>query len=273
MGISRSAYYYKPKEGKEKEDKRLTALITDIALEHPYYGYRRVTKTLQSSDENINHKRVLRLMREANLCSRKKKSYKHLTNSAHNLKKYPNLIKDILPTGPNQVWHADITYIRLESSFVYLAAIIDGFSRKVVGYGISRSLHTDLPLAALADAIKNRETGGLIHHSDQGVQYCSDDYVNMLKENGISISMSDKGNPYDNAKAESFFRTLKVEEVYMFEYRTYQDVIDRITYFIEEVYNRKRLHSSLDYLSPEDFENKLKIVNNTGYESHQLAKI
>lgn len=178
-------------------------------------------------------------MGQANLLCRKEKSYRNLTNSAHDLKKYPNLIKDMVPSAPDQVWHADITYIRLKDSFVYLAAVIDGFSRKVVGYGISRSLSADLPLAALKDAIDSRDTERLIHHSDQGVQYCSADYVKVLEDSGISISMSGKANPYDNAKIESFFRTLKVEEVYMFEYETYQDAVDKIHILPNKFITRK----------------------------------
>jgi len=170
---------------------------------------------------------------------------------------------------PDQLWHADITYIRIVNSFVYLAPIIDGFSRKVVGYGLGRTLSADLAIAALIDAISKRNTDNLIHHSDQGIQYCSYDYVKILKSYGIAISMSGKANPYDNAKIESFFRTLKVEEIYMFEYETYGEVLERIPYFIEEVYNRKRLYSSLGYMPPEEFEN----INNKNMkenESHQL---
>jgi len=163
----------------------------------------------------------------------------------------------------------NITYIRIATSFVYLAALIDGFSRKVVGYGLGRTLSADLTLSALLDAISKRDTRDLIHHSDQGIQYCSSDYTRVLEEHGILISMSGKANRYDNAKIESFFRTLKVEEVYMFEYETYREVVQRIPYFIEEVYNKKRLHSSLGYLPPEEFEN----INNKRKEneSHQLV--
>ena len=174
-----------------------------------------------------------------------------------------------MPYRIDQVWHADITYIRIATSFVYLAALIDGFSRKVIGYGLGRTLSADLAMAALLDAMSKRNTKDLIHHSDQGIQYCSADYVKLLKDHGITISMSGKANPYDNAKIESFFRTLKVEEVYMFEYETYREVLERIPYFIEQVYNRKRLHSSLGYMPPEEFEN----INNEkekGNESHQL---
>jgi len=268
VGISRSTYYYKPK-GKKPPDMELAERIEKIALDYPSYGYRRITAELHRQGLKVNHKRVLRLMRNKNLLCRAAKAFKATTDSSHSLKKYSNLIDDLVPYRTDQVWHADITYIRIATSFVYLAALIDGFSRKVVGYGLGRTLSADLAMAALIDAISKRDTDNLIHHSDQGIQYCSYDYVEVLKNNGIAISMSGKANPYDNAKIESFFRTLKVEEIYMFEYETYAEVLERIPYFIEEVYNRKRLHSSLGYMPPEEFEN----INNgkmKGNESHQL---
>jgi len=266
VGISRSTYYYKPK-GKPS-DMDLADRIEEIALAYPFYGYRRITAQLHRQRIRVNHKRVLRLMRDKNLLCRARKAFKATTNSAHSLRKYPNLIEDFVPYKTDQVWHADITYIRIATSFVYLSALIDGFSRKVVGYGLGRTLSADLAMAALTDAISKRNTDSLIHHSDRGIQYCSYDYVKVLIEHSIAISMSGKANPYDNAKIESFFRTLKVEEVYMFEYETYAEVLERIPYFIEEVYNKKRLHSSLGYMPPEEFEN----INEKqkGNESHQL---
>jgi len=268
VGIPRSTYYYKPK-GKKSPDMDLAEKIEEIALDFPSYGYRRITAELKRRGLKVNHKRVLRLMRDKNLLCRAQKTFKATTDSSHGLTKYPNLIDDLVPYRTDQLWHADITYIRIANSFVYLSALIDGFSRKVVGYGLGRTLSADLAMAALLDAISKRGTDNLIHHSDQGIQYCSYDYVKILKDYRISISMSGKANPYDNAKIESFFRTLKVEEVYMFEYETYVEVLKRIPYFIEEVYNKKRLHSSLGYIPPEEFEN----INNEkmkGNESHQL---
>jgi len=271
VGIARSTYYYKPK-GKKPPDMELVERIEEVALDFPSYGYRRITAELKRQGLKLNHKRVLRLMRNKNLLCRARKAFRATTDSSHSFKKYPNLIEDLIPYRTDQLWHADITYIRIINSFVYLAALIDGFSRKVVGYGLGRILSADLAIAALKDAISKRDTSDLIHHSDQGIQYCSYDYVKILKDYEIAISMSGKANPYDNAKIESFFRTLKVEEIYMFEYETYREVLERIPYFIEEVYNRKRLHSSLGYMPPEEFEN----INNKNMkenESHQLVLI
>ncbi|HEY4695989.1 MAG TPA: IS3 family transposase [Candidatus Hydromicrobium sp.] len=263
--LSRSGYYYKPKANKDK-DKPLLDKIRAIATEFPSYGYRRITAELRRKGIMVNRKRVHRIMRvNGILCSIRRK-YRVTTNSKHSLIKYPNLIKDLTPSRPDELWHSDITYIRLESSFAYLAAIIDGFSRKVVGYALGGTLSAMLTIAALSDAIGSRDTGSLVHHSDQGYQYCSREYVKILKEADIKISMSGKANPYDNAKMESFFRTLKVEEVYMNEYRTFEDALNSIPYFIEEVYNRKRLHSSLGYMPPEEFEHKFN-KNKT----HQLV--
>jgi len=271
VGIARSTYYYKPK-GKKPPDMELAEKIEEIALDFPSYGYRRITAELHRRGLKVNHKRVLRLMRDKNLLCRAAKAFKATTDSSHVFKKYPNLIEDLVPYRTDQLWHADITYIRIVNSFVYLAALIDGFSRKVVGYGLGRTLSADLAMAALEDAISKRDTIDLIHHSDQGIQYCSYEYVKVLKEHGILISMSGKANPYDNAKIESFFRILKVEEIYMFEYETYGEVLKRIPYFIEEVYNKKRLHSSLGYMPPEEFEN-INNKNMKGNESHQLVLI
>ena len=270
MGISRSTYYYKPK-GSKSYDADLADRINDIALKYPYYGYRRVTAVLKRDGTVVNHKKVYRIMKDKNILCRIRKSFTRTTNSAHSLTKYPNLIKDIVPFQINQIWHADITYIRILASFVYLAAIIDGYSRKIVGYGLGRTLSADLSIAALTCAIEKRKPdSSLIHHSDQGIQYCSSEYIKILNEHGIAISMSSKANPYDNAKIESFFRSLKVEEVYMFSYETYKEVKDRIPYFIEEVYNKKRLHSSLGYMPPEEFED-IMINKDKKIESHQLV--
>jgi putative transposase len=259
MGMSRAAYYYRPKDKAErnKRDRDLSKMIKAICYRFPFYGYRRVTAALKRKGVVVNHKKVAKLMKLMNIQVKKKKRYTRTTNSSHSLKVYPNLIKGLPIDRIDKVWCADITYIGIMSGFVYLAAIIDAFSRKVVGYAISRTLEAELVLEALRTAILSRDTSDLIHHSDKGVQYCSTEYIKLLKKYGIKISMSAKGMPVENASAESFFGRLKVEEIYMWDYETYEDVVGRLPYFIEEVYNRKRLHSSIGYMPPEEFEDNL----------------
>jgi len=259
MGIKRSTLYYQRKINIHKKQKelRIRKKIENISREHPYYGYRRITASLRRDKVIVNHKKVLKMMKELGIQGRIKRKYITTTNSKHNNRIYSNLVKDKELTGINQVWCADITYIRILNGFVYLAAIIDIYSRKIVGYAIGKTLSPKLTITALNMAIAIRNTDNLIHHSDQGIQYTCKDYIKILKDNGIRISMSAKGNPYDNAFAESFFKTLKQEEVYLWEYETFSDVIERIPCFIEDVYNRKRLHSSLGYRPPEEYERLL----------------
>ena len=259
MGIKRSTFYYQPKVNinKRRKEADIKDRIATISYKHPYYGYRRITAQLRREKVGINHKRVLRMMRELGIQGRIKRRYVTTTNSQHNNRIYLNLIKDKVVTGINQVWCADITYIRILNGFVYLAAIIDIYSRKIVGYALGKTLCPKLTITALNMAIATRNTDNLIHHSDQGIQYTCKDYIKILKDNGIRISMAAKGNPYDNALVESFFRTLKQEEVYLWGYETFADVIERIPYFIEDVYNKKRLHSSLGYRPPEEYERLL----------------
>jgi putative transposase len=254
--VSRSWYYEKPKaHGQVIEDVALRDAIEHIVLEFPGYGYRRVTEALKRQGWSINHKKVLRVMRKESLLCQSKKRFRPTTDSAHSFGIYPNLIKDAALDGPDQGWVADITYVRLPTTFCYLASILDDYSRYCVGWSLSRWIDKRLTLEALEMALAARRPSvGLIHHSDRGVQYASTEYVARLEEAGALISMAAVGNPYENAKAESFFRTLKMEEVYLKDYRTFEEAEQNMGYFIEEVYNNKRLHSSLGYVSPVEFE-------------------
>jgi transposase InsO family protein len=267
MELSRSSFYYGPK-GKSLQQMVVEADVRDrieaICLEFPRYGYRRVTHQLRQEGRPVNHKKVLRLMRESDLLCRTMRKWVRTTDSHHHFPRYPNRIKGMAIGRLNQVWLSDITYIRVRTGFVYLAAILDAYSRRVIGYAISTGLDTALTLEALRMAIvQRRPSPGVIHHSDQGVQYASGAYVDELKSHGFEISMAGTGNPYENAMAESFFKTLKYEEVYLCEYETFTDVLARLPYFIEEVYNRKRLHSSIGHRSPQDFEDLMLIQENS----------
>ena len=269
LDVSRSGYCkwrieQKANLSDNTENTVLRDEIQDIALEFPGYGYRRITAELQHRGYLVNHKRVLRLMHLDSLLCHKKKFKPVTTDSSHGLPVYPNLLKSTTVTGLNQIWASDITYIQLRHEHIYLAVILDLASRKCIGWDLGRSLGSQLAMNALAKALRNRwseSLTGLIHHSDQGVQYASKDYVDCLKDHNILISMSRKGNPYDNAFAESFIKTLKVEEVYLNEYGTFENAYENIWHFIEKVYNKKRLHSALDYMSPDQFE--LEVALNT----------
>lgn len=233
--------------------------IQKIAVEMPAYGYRRITAELRRNDWVVNRKRVLRIMREDNLLCLRGRSFVRTTDSNHKLPVYPNLAKDLNVSGLNQLWVADITYIRLQCEFVYLAVILDAHSRRVIGWKLGKTLEADLAVDALKMAIRRgRVEPGLVHHSDRGVQYASIAYTDLLTEHGILISMSRRGNPYDNAQAESFMKTLKYEEVHRTEYRDFRDAHQQIGRFIESVYNQKRLHSALGYLPPAEFEQSLR---------------
>ena len=268
LEVSRSGYYkwrIQPEIAPaDSEDLDLKNRIREIAMEFAGYGYRRMTEELQNRGFEVNRKRVLRLMRQDNLLCKKKRFEPVTTDSSHGLPVYPNLLKGAKITGLNQVWASDITYIQLLHEHIYLAVVLDLYSRKCIGWELSRNINSQLAMNALDRAIENRwseSAQGLVHHSDQGVQYASHDYVDCLKEHSILISMSRKGNPYDNAFAESFIKTLKVEEVYLNEYGTFEDAYKNIWRFIEKVYNNKRLHSALGYRSPEQFE--MEVALNT----------
>lgn len=256
FSVSRSWYYEKlSAEGEANQDLDLRDAIEQIVLEFPGYGYRRVTAELRRRGWAVNHKRILRIMRKESLLCQLRRRFRPTTDSAHAFGIYPNLIKDADLDGINQAWIADITYIRLPTSFCYLAAILDAYSRRCIGWRLSRRIDTSLTLSALEMALACRgPESGLIHHSDRGVQYASSEYVARLEEAGIRLSMAAVANPYENAKAESFFRTLKMEEVYIKDYADFEEAEKNLAQFIEEVYNEKRLHSSLGYLPPVEFE-------------------
>jgi transposase InsO family protein len=244
----------------DADDLDLRDEIQKIALELPYYGRPRITAELKRRGWEVNHKRVGRIMREDNLLCLRRKKFVVTTDSNHSLRVYPNLAKDMELTGIDQLWRADITYIRLETEFVYLAVVLDAYSRRVIGWALDRHLEDDLAITALRMALKRRTPSeGLTHHSDRGVQYASNDYSGLLKENGIRISMSRRGNPYDNAACESFMKTLKYEEVYRQEYHDLAEARSNIGQFIEKIYNGKRLHSALGYVPPAEFERSLLI--------------
>ncbi len=256
VGAGRTWWYARPApEVVAARDTALRDAIERIVLELPGYGYRRVTAALQREGWAVNHKRVLRVMRQEALLCQLQRRFVVTTDAAHALRIYPNLLTGMELAGPDQVWVADIPYVRLPTGFVYLACILDAWSRRCVGWHLSRWIDTDLTLAALEQAIEDRRPAlGLIHHSDRGVQYASAAYVARLLAAGARISMAAVGNPYENAKAESFFKTLKREEVYLNHYRTFQEAEENLGRFIADVYNAKRLHSSLGYRPPIEFE-------------------
>jgi len=258
-GISRSGFY---RMGSRTEavdrDVELRDAIQRIALEFPSYGRPRITQELRRRGWRVNPKRVYRILREDNLLCLRKRKFVVTTHSSHGLTVYPNLTRERVPNGIDQLWVADLTYVRLELEFVYLAVILDAFSRRVIGWALERTLEDTLTLSALGMALKQRHPKpGLIHHSDRGVQYASTDYTGLLQQHEIRISMSRIGNPYDNAKAESFIKTLKYEEVYRQEYRDLAEARVSIGCFLEKTYNRKRLHSALGYRPPVEFESSL----------------
>jgi transposase InsO family protein len=255
--VSRAGYYRAWQEQEpDSEEMDLRDAIQKIAVAHRRYGYRRVTAELRRQGRPVNHKRVARLMRDDNLLALRRPVFRPpTTDSRHGLRVYLNLAARLQLTGPNQLWRADITYLRLRREFVYLAVVLDAWSRKVIGWSLSRSLQSDLALRALGQALEARQPpAGCVHHSDRGVQYACQEYVRWLTERGLLISMSRAGNPYDNAACESFLRTLKAEEVDGTAYLDLEDIEQRIAVFLDDYYNRQRLHSALGYRTPEQYE-------------------
>ena len=262
--VSRTGFYRHPSEPPDADrDMALRDAMQRVALEFPCYGWPRMTQELQRRGWAVNHKRVYRLMHEDNLLCLRKRKFVVTTDGDHGLPIYPNLARAMTLTGLDQLWVADLTYIHLELEFVYLAVILDAFSRRVIGWALERTLDAALTLEALRMALRRRQPApGLVHHSDRGVQYASHDYTELLREHGIRISRSRKANPWDNAACESFIKTLKYEEVYRTEYRDLAEARASIGAFLERVYHQKRLHSALGYLPPVEFERSLLAQNN-----------
>ena len=259
-GVSRAGYYrFRRRHESKPASMTLRNQIQHIALRWPAYGYRRVHAELVRQGWKVNHKRILRLMRNDNLLCVRRRKFLFTTDSRHSLPIYPNLIEGLAVTSIDQLWVADITSIRLQLEFVYLAVLLDAFSRRCLGWALQRSLETVLALQALRMALRHRRPKpGLVHHSDRGVQYASRDYTAELQQHGIRISMSRTASPYDNAQAESFMKTLKYEEVYRTEYRNLEDARASIGAFLDKIYNRERLHSALGYRPPLEFERHLR---------------
>jgi putative transposase len=264
-GLSRATYYrYVGDAGDETDDHAVQDAIQTICLRHKYYGYRRVTASLRRLGRTVNAKKVLRLMREDNLLALRRRPFLVPTSGKpESFVIVPNLVRGLCPSGPDQIWVADITYVHLARAFAYLAVILDAFSRKAVGWALEPSLNTSVAMAALDQALDLRKPprGSLIHHSDRGVQYASLAYRQRLAEHDVIISMSRPGNPFDNAKAESFMKTLKTEELNARSFKTIDDARTRIDDFIANIYNTERLHSALGYLSPLEFETAFAMTN------------
>lgn len=258
IALTPSTFYYTPKvprAERESRDADLKGKIEQVQTSHPRSGYRTVQQYLAREGVLVGERKLRRIMKKYSLFAKIKRAFKVTTDSKHSHLVYPNLLPGRTVMGLNDVWTADLTYIRIANGFVYLAVILDLYSRKVIGWQISKQINTELALGALQMAIERRKPKpGCIHHSDRGVQYLCKEYVAVLKKCGFWISNSSKGNPYDNAWTERFMRTLKQEEVYLANYETYLDVIENLPEFIEDVYNEKRVHSGIEYLTPNELE-------------------
>jgi len=270
--VSRTGFYRSFDEHAPRQaETELRDRIQRVALENRCYGYRRVAAELRRQGIVVNHKRVLRVMREDNLLSLRKRRFIVTTDSRHYRPIYPNLTAGREITAPHQVWVADITYIRLREEFIFLAVVLDAFSRRVVGWELGESLQASLALAALNRALAERSVpAGIIHHSDQGIQYASAELVDRLLELGFQISMSRKGSPWENGRVESFMKTLKAEEVSLRQYQNLEQARQSIGHFLEQVYNQRRLHSALGYLPPAEFERAWHAQNKKEAAARQL---
>jgi putative transposase len=273
--VSRASYYrqWEEREPEEAEMEVRAEMQKIVLAHHRRYGYRRVTAELHRQGMKVNHKRVLRIMRSDNLLAMRRRKYILTTDSRHDYQVAVNLAARMTVTGINQLWVADITYIRLRREFVFLAVVIDRFSRKVIGWALEGTLAARLPVAALKQAIATRQPSrGVVHHSDQGIQYASEEYRSVLRDNAMTASMSRPANPYDNAACESFMKTLKQEEIYCRQYRDRQELTAGVKDFLENYYNRQRLHSALDYNTPEEFEQATMAANGESSKAAATVK-
>lgn len=258
LAYPRRQVYYEPAASADETE--LKSLIQTIAGEYPTYGYRRITAELKRRGQTVNHKRVSRLMAELGIVGKRPRKRKRTTNSNHSFPRYPNRMTDLAVTQPDQVWVGDITYIRLGQEFVYLAVLMDVFTRSIRGWHLARSMDQSLTITALEKAFEKGEPQ--IHHSDQGVQYAANDYVTLLQTHGVAISMAEVGQAWQNGYAERLMRTIKEEEVDLSEYRNFTEAYQQIEQFLEDVYMKKRIHSSLGYLTPDEYEKKWKDQQN-----------